>query len=195
MVVAFTGAGISRSSGVPTFQEMPRVRDKLTREFATLHPTEYRKVMEQFVDVVSRAEPTRAHKALNYFNVPIITMNIDGLHQKAGSKIVIPVHGRLPREDELQECHKLKNTPVLYGDEAPMYKVAFDFVRDYMQLGDTLLVIGASDYTMFSTQIRLEAMAAGADVVEIQDHADEKVWKFLDRRADGVGFFGERFSN
>lgn len=57
-------------------------------------------------------------------------------------------------------------------------------IKDKLRLGDTLLVVGASDYTWFATQARLEALAMGASVVEIQDNTDEKVWAFLDRRAD-----------
>lgn len=185
MIIAFTGAGISKSSGIPTFQDQPGIRDKLTREFANEHPEEYREVMRQFVDTVEKAEPSRAHYALAYFHIPIITLNIDGLHQKvqSGNQIIIPVHGRLPTRDELGYCDELTETPVLYGDMAPGYSKAF-VLLDKLRLGDTLLVIGASDYTMFATQARLEALAMGASVVEIQDNADEKVWAFLDRRAD-----------
>ena len=40
-VIFFTGAGISVDSGIPTFQEQPGIRDKLTRDFANEHPEEW----------------------------------------------------------------------------------------------------------------------------------------------------------
>lgn len=41
-VIFFTGAGISVDSGIPTFQEQPGIRDRLTRDFANEYPEEYR---------------------------------------------------------------------------------------------------------------------------------------------------------
>lgn len=177
-VVAFTGAGISKESGIDTFQDRPGIRDKLTRTFATNHPEEYRKVMKEFCDTIKGKEPNNAHKELARAGVKIITMNVDGLHEKAGSYDVLAIHGRLPEEHELPYCESLRNAPVLYGDKAPRYQDAFDIVYG-LQKGDYFLVIGASTYTGISVNLRWIAEQMGATVIEIQDNASIKVGQTL----------------
>lgn len=88
-VIFFTGAGISVDSGIPTFQEQEGIRDRLTRDFANTHPEEYRDTIKQMLDSCEKAEPNVAHMAIAESGFPVITMNVDRLHTKAGSKNVI----------------------------------------------------------------------------------------------------------
>ena len=127
-VLFFTGAGISAESGIPTFSEQDGLRDKLTRSFALNHKEEYRETIKQMCDVVNKAKPNDAHLAIAKYGFPVITMNIDGLHQRAGSRNVIPIHGRLPEPHELyaNNFNELTGLPVLYGDNAPEYEIAID---------------------------------------------------------------------
>lgn len=178
MIIAFTGAGISKESGIDTFQDRPGIRDKLTRTYAKRHPSEFRKVMEEFVETIEGKLPNDAHYALAEYDIPVITMNVDKLHQQAGTKNIIEVHGRLPSREELPYCDTLYNCPVLYEDPAPMYEKAFDWVW-MMNENDILLVIGASTFTRFSQDLRDMATSRGASVVEIQDNASIKVKNFL----------------
>lgn len=101
MIIAFTGAGISKESGIDTFQDRPGIREKLTREYATRHPEKYIKVMEEFVSNISGKEPNDAHLALAEYGIPVITMNVDNLHELAGTKEIIKLHGRLPNREKL----------------------------------------------------------------------------------------------
>lgn len=183
MIIAFTGAGVSKESGIDTFQDRPGIRDYLTREFAQENPEKFREVMSEFISTVKGKEPNDAHKALADYGVPIITMNVDMLHEDAGSEYVLKVHGRLPSEEELGFCDKLRGVPVLYGDAAPNYNKAFNWV-DMLGPEDVLLVIGASEYTLFSSQIRQAAYFNGVEVYEIQDNAGTKVRKYLDNNID-----------
>jgi NAD-dependent deacetylase len=183
MIIAFTGAGVSKESGIDTFQDRPGIRNYLTREFAQENPEKFREVMREFVYTVSDKEPNDAHKALAEYGVPIITMNVDMLHENAGSEYVLKVHGRLPCEEELAHCEKLRGVPVLYGDAAPNYNKAFNWV-DFLGPEDVLLVIGASEYTLFSSQIRQAAYFNGVEVYEIQDNASIKVRKYLENNID-----------
>ena len=48
MILAFTGAGISAQSGVPTFQEQPGIRDRLSRSYARRHPEKYQATICHF---------------------------------------------------------------------------------------------------------------------------------------------------
>lgn len=179
MIVAFTGAGISKESGISTFQEKPGIRDKLTRTYASRHPEKYRALMKELVDEMSNKKPNDAHKALADYKIPIITMNIDNLHEKAGSKHIIKIHGRLPTKKELERCDKLYGVPVLYGDPAPAYSDALS-ILELMDKEDVLLIIGASNYTQISSQIRTLAKLYGINVIEIQEDASKNTRRVIE---------------
>ena len=179
MIIAFTGAGISRASGIPTFDEQGDLRTKLDRCFATYHRKEFNKIMQQLVDTCKAAEPNDAHKALAEYNIPVITMNIDGLHIRAGSQYVIEVHGNAE-----------KNNVVLYGDPAPKYTEALDIV-DRLSKEDILLIIGTSFYTSISSQIKYTAERNLAKVVIINNDAEHQVRDFLENNQDSIGNFDD----
>lgn len=185
MIIAFTGAGISKESGIDTFQDRPGIRDYLVRSFAKRNPEKYREVMKEFIDTMKGKEPNDAHIALAEYNIPVISMNVDNLHELAGTKNLIKLHGKLPTEEQLPYCETLYNTPVLYEDPAPMYQKGYDWIW-LMEDGDIFLVIGASDYTTVSSQMRICAMGAGAKVVEIQEKASVNVRKFLEENKDKI---------
>lgn len=177
MILAFTGAGISKSSGIPTFEEQPGIRDFLTRSFAKVNPEKYNSVIEEFKRKCDNCFPNEAHLALSEFNVPIITMNVDNLHERAGSKYVLPIHGKLPNI-------------VLYGDPAPKYEIAHNWVGQ-MQQGDIFIVIGTSYFTTISIQLKIEAIAMGASVIEMNKDSEHLLRKFLVENKDKIGSFEE----
>lgn len=106
-VIAFTGAGISAESGIPTF------RDALTGLWAQYDPTRLAtrqafadnpKLVWDFYEyrraLIRPAQPNAAHRALaaleqHYPDLQIITQNVDDLHERAGSHNVIRLHGRI----------------------------------------------------------------------------------------------------
>lgn len=190
MIIAFTGAGISKESGIDTFQDRQGIREKLTRSYACRHPENYKGVMREFVANIEGKEPNDAHIVLAEYEIPILTMNVDMLHEMAGSKCVIKMHGRLPDENELDICNTLYNTPVLYGDPAPMYAKAYDVI-DILRTGDILLIIGASDYTDVARQFRKYARIHGARVHEIQSNASVEVRNFLENHKEYMGSISE----
>lgn len=175
MIIAFTGAGISKASGIPTFDEQGDLRIKLDRNFATYHRKEFNSIMQQLVNTCKAAEPNDAHKALAEYDIPIITMNIDGLHTRTGSKNVVEVHGNAE-----------KNNVVLYGDAAPKYTEALDII-DRMCKDDILLIVGTSFYTSISSQIRSIAVNNWAQVVIINNDAEHQVRKFLEENQASTG--------
>ena len=156
-IIAFSGAGISADSGIETFQDRPGIREKLTRSFANEHPAEFAEVMKELTADIAKAEPNAAHYALAKYDITVITMNIDGLHQKAGSKQVINVHGDLP-------------DIVLYEDPAPRYQEAIDLIST-LTAEDTLLIIGASNATYFAYELKNLARWLGVEIKEIQAEA------------------------
>lgn len=108
-LVVFTGAGMSAESGIPTF------RDRLTGLWAHTDPTEVatpqafrrnpQRVWDWHVHVASAvraAQPNAGHRAIaalagTGLRVSVVTQNIDNLHQAAGSREVVELHGNLFR--------------------------------------------------------------------------------------------------
>jgi NAD-dependent deacetylase len=113
-VVAFTGAGISTSSGVPDFRSIGtglwEKNDPM--EVATLstfrtHPQVFFNWLKPLAKSIYQAVPNAAHHALaaleqKGYLKSIITQNIDCLHQKAGTKTIYEVHGSL----DMMHCLK-----------------------------------------------------------------------------------------
>lgn len=151
-VVFFTGAGISVDSGIPTFQDQPGIRDRLTRDFANEHPEEYRDTIRQMLNSCENADPNAAHIAIAESGFPVITMNVDRLHTKAGSKKVIEVHGVLPSREELKEelFPLTYDGIVLYGDLAPKYDDAIRLVKSLEYENSYFVIVGTSFYTGIS---------------------------------------------
>lgn len=195
-IVALTGAGISKASGIPTFQEMGDLRQKLSRVYYRQNP---KKFFETLVDMkmkCDKAKPNNAHISLAKYNIPIITMNIDGLHTKAGSTNVIEIHGNLDNVvcDNCSSVYNLEYTKeniycpecdlvfdtnvVLYGDPITKYDKAMDLIMK----ADVLLVVGTSFQT--STAVELVKMAEKCDkeVEIINDDAEEYVEKYLEEK-------------
>lgn len=180
MIIAFTGAGVSKQSGIQTFQEVPGIREKLTRDYATRYPEKYRENMTLMYEGMEGKYPNDAHLALAENNIQIITMNIDTLHEDAGSHNVLKLHGRMPRREELEYCNTLYDAPVLYGDLAPNYQKAYDVVKN-LKAGDTLLVIGVSYSTMIATELVREAKRIGCKVIEVNEDAAGRIRKLIQK--------------
>lgn len=192
-LVALTGAGISKASGIPTFNEMGNLREKLSRSFFQNNPEEFYKILIEMKEKIERAEPNPAHIALAKYNVPIVTMNIDGLHKRAGSKNIIEIHGNLeyvecPNCNELYDFDVVKETIyckkcrgllqpniVLYGDIIPLYFNAIDLIGS----ADELLVVGTSFYTSTAIDLVNRAKFAGIKVTMINENAEGNVPKYL----------------
>ena len=176
-VIFFTGAGISVDSGIPTFQEQPGIRDKLTRDFANNYPEKYRKTIESMLNSCENAQPNIAHKSIAETGFPVITMNVDRLHTKAGSKNVIEVHGVLPtREEVMEEDFPLTyNGIVLYGDIAPKYETAIKMVKSLEYDNSYFVIVGTSFYTGISAQLYKIAKQRRAKIVIINDDASNRV--------------------
>ena len=104
--LVLTGAGISTSSGIPDYRGEGRVqKHPLTfDEFMGSGHNQARYWARSYVGWhrIASAEPNAGHAALSAAELAgkiqhIITQNVDGLHQKAGSKNVVELHGRLDR--------------------------------------------------------------------------------------------------
>lgn len=120
-IVVFTGAGISVASGIPDFRSENGIyhtdensetkpEDILSHSFFVKRTKDFYEFYKKKM-LYENAKPSLAHK---YFaglekqgkNIIVITQNIDGLHQEAGSSVVYELHGNVHR-NYCQECHRL----------------------------------------------------------------------------------------
>jgi len=103
-ITVLTGAGISTESGIPDFRSRTGIYssnplDILSIQYFEKHPKEFWDFMKQYLNWTN-VEPNVGHKILAKWEQKgyvknIITQNIDGLHQKAGSQNVLQVHGTM----------------------------------------------------------------------------------------------------
>lgn len=176
-IVFFGGAGVSTESGIPDFrsengvfnsmQKYGETPEKLVSHSYFINHTEefYQYYKENLI--FNDAKPNKAHIALAKLEEigklkAVITQNIDGLHQKAGSKNVLELHGNANR-NYCQICNKkydanyilesetiprcecggiIKPDVVLY--EEPLNTGLLNFATSYIESADTLIVGGTS---------------------------------------------------
>ena len=128
-IVFFGGAGVSTESGIPDFRSV----DGLYRQQwdeppeTILSHTYYERYPEKFFKfyraklLISGVEPNAAHKKLAEWEAQgklkaIVTQNIDGLHQAAGSKEVLELHGSTLR-NYCEKCGKFYDADFIRGSE------------------------------------------------------------------------------
>lgn len=199
-IVFLTGSGVSAESGVPTF------RDALTGLWARLRPEElatpeafrrdpqlvwewYRERRRQ----VAAVSPNRAHQAIASLQARLpdtllVTQNVDGLHQRAGSVDTVEFHGNLftnrcrgcgretPQPDpELckpppcPDCGELMGPGVIwFGETIPAH--AMERAWRGAAMADLVLAIGTSGLVTPAAALPEVARLAGAQIVEINLH-------------------------
>ncbi|MFC2104189.1 NAD-dependent deacylase [Bacteroidota bacterium] len=106
-LVMLTGAGISAESGIRTFREMGGlweeydVMEVASPQAWNSNPELVMRFYNERRKKLLEAEPNEGHKGLveleKYFDVQIITQNVDDLHERAGSKKILHLHGELKK--------------------------------------------------------------------------------------------------
>jgi NAD-dependent deacetylase len=197
--LVLTGAGVSAESGVPTFRgggnsavwkgipfEVMSSARMLERDLpAVWEWFNYRR------GVLLSLKPNAAHEALAHWqdhfqHFTLVTQNIDGLHQAAGSRHVIELHGNVWRgrcfdcgarhdlrelkiESDVPACvdcgGQLRPDVVLFGEMLPAG--AFERAAGEAQRCELCLVVGTSAVVYPAASIPEIARAAGAYVVEV----------------------------
>lgn len=125
-----TGAGVSAESGIPTFRDKGGLwegndpRDLATREAFRRNPGLVTRFYHRRRTQVAHCDPNPAHDAIASLqcthNAALVTQNVDGLHQRAGSEDVIELHGTL-WQDRCDECGKaVAVSPSEYVEENSM---------------------------------------------------------------------------
>ncbi|MDO4904290.1 MAG: Sir2 family NAD-dependent protein deacetylase [Lautropia sp.] len=168
-IVVLSGAGISAESGLKTFRDSDglweghRVQDVATPEAFARNPQLvldfYNMRRRQMLD----AQPNAAHRALvelgGHFDVRIVTQNVDDLHERAGSRRVLHLHGELSKlrstvdedyivdwsgdqtlDDRDPQGFPMRPHIVWFGEHVPLINVAAEWVS----AADKILVVGTS---------------------------------------------------
>jgi len=128
-LIIFSGAGMSAESGIKTFRDSGGLWEEYkVEDVATLEAWEKnQKLVTEFYNQrrkqVMEAQPNEAHKIIadlqKIFDVTVITQNVDNLHERAGSKNVIHLHGEIVKAQssiDPSKIYNLKNWEIKIGD-------------------------------------------------------------------------------
>jgi NAD-dependent deacetylase len=204
-LAVLTGAGMSAESGVPTF------RDAQTGLWSRFDPMQLASP-EGFAadpplvwrwyawrrELVARAQPNAGHRVLaqaaaRFASLTIVTQNVDGLHQRAGSCAVIEIHGNIVRTRCLSGCGVTYARPQeLPAGEPPRCPGCGDWLRpDVVWFGEmldparleaaeracgeaqALLVVGTSGLVYPAAGLPTQARRSGVRVVIVNPQASE----------------------
>ncbi|MBO5920165.1 MAG: NAD-dependent deacylase [Bacteroidales bacterium] len=169
-IVVFTGAGVSADSGVATFRDANglwanyRVEDVCTPEALRNNRAQVVEFYNMRRKESLSKEPNAGHYAIarmeEWAEVIVITQNVDNLHERAGSKNVLHLHGELmklrsernpnliydidgweqPLDEKAEDGALLRPHIVFFGEDVPMFNPACRIVED----ADILVVVGTS---------------------------------------------------
>ena len=196
-IAVLTGAGISAESGVPTFRDAQAglwsrydPQELATADGFAMNP---KLVWEWYAwrrQLIAKAQPNRGHLALaqlqdRFAGYALITQNVDGLHERAGSRNVIELHGNITRtkcfiehipvtewsedEDIPPRCPRcgawLRPDVVWFGEELP--KAALAEAELAAQTCEIFFSVGTSSQVYPAAGLADLVKAGGAIVVEI----------------------------
>jgi NAD-dependent protein deacetylase/lipoamidase len=196
LTVVLTGSGVSAESGVPTFREAQTglwarfdPQELATPEAFERDPKLVWDWYEWRRKLVAEASPNPGHAAIAemerlFPDFTLITQNVDGLHQRAGSREVIELHGNILRTkcsvedmvvDEYEEgeipplCPScgapLRPDVVWFGEMLP-YE-ALDVASEAARRSDVFLSVGTSSLVYPAAALPFDALESGATLLEI----------------------------
>jgi len=198
-VVALTGAGLGRPSGIPDFrsegglwsQDDPM--EAVSLQSFRLNPQRFYDWIQPLLDLMLAAKPNPAHHALVALETmgklrAVITQNIDGLHQRAGSRVVHELHGHVRsatcffcghaspidpliaqmRQRVVPRCHcggPYKPDIVFFGEMLPEEPLIL--AQQALERCDVLMVLGTSLVVHPAAGLPLIALQNGAHLLMV----------------------------
>ncbi|RLF48892.1 MAG: NAD-dependent protein deacylase [Thermoplasmata archaeon] len=195
--IALTGAGVSVESGIPTFRGRDGLWNKYnpielaTPEAFARNPVLVWKWYAWRIGLVMSAVPSAAHSALYDMEKMgvikwVITQNVDDLHERAGSRNVVHLHGiilrarctkcdysiwwndvpKIPPIPKCESCGEPLRPDVIWFGE-PLNEEALSKAWGIAQSSDLILVIGTSAVVYPAAAIPLVVKENGGKIVEI----------------------------
>jgi len=228
-LVALTGAGISAESGITTFRDSGGLWEQYdVMEVASIegwlnNPHLVQRFYNDRRKQLGEVEPNAAHRILaeleKDFEVTVVTQNVDNLHERAGSKNIIHLHGELTKArssinpnlivevgyrtiewgEKAPDGSQLRPHIVWFGEAVPMIETAAEKVS----IADILLIIGTSlnvypaaglvGYANRKASIYLidpnEVSYQGRNITVIREKATTGIQKFRDSIIPELHFF------
>lgn len=213
--VAMTGAGVSTPSGIPDFRSPESGLWTQVNPMAVasifafrLRPRDFFDWIRPLAQLIVEASPNPAHEALAQLEAAsrlksVITQNVDGLHQKAGSNRVYEVHGHV-RQATCVRCYRvveaeslikefiiqgdiprcvcggvMKPNVILFGEQLPLQVLVA--AQQEAKACDVMLVAGSSLEVAPAADLPLLALERGAKLIIV-----DQLSTHLDKRADVV---------
>ena len=169
-IVVFTGAGVSADSGLATFRDSDglwanyRIEDVCTPEALKNNRAQVIEFYNLRRKELLKTKPNAAHYAIaeleQWFDVEVVTQNVDNLHEQAGSSRVTHLHGELMKlrsqrdsslivpiegweqglDDRADDGALLRPHIVFFGESVPMFDRATEIARG----ADVMVVVGTS---------------------------------------------------
>jgi len=200
-VMVLTGAGISAESGIPTFRDALTglwanfdAEDLATPEAFARQPAVVWDWYASRREAIRRAQPNAGHRALVDLarwvpRVTLVTQNVDGLHQRAGSADVWELHGNILRSRCSREGVVVDDPPpgpspppcprcgaplrpdvVWFGEVLPFAALAA--AEDAAATCEVLLSVGTSNLVVPAASLPWMAAARGATVIVVNTTAE-----------------------
>jgi NAD-dependent deacetylase len=203
-VTVLTGAGISAESGIPTFRGQDglwknyRVEDLATPQAYAKNPLLVWEWYKMRFETVMKAEPNAAHHALVKLSeqktLTLVTQNVDGLHERAGSQDVLELHGNITKS-RCERCgslellqvdfeippmclrcgSRMRPNVVWFGEILP--QTIFQKAFESFATCDVALIIGTSGIVEPAASLARLAKQQGGYVIEI--NPDETPLSFV----------------
>lgn len=191
-VVVFSGAGMSAESGIRTFRDQGglweeySIYEVATPEAWQKNPARVQQFYNERRRQLLKTSPNAGHRALvdleKQYRVKVVTQNIDDLHERAGSREVLHLHGELRKArssvdekliydidgweikmgDRCAKGSQLRPHVVWFGEMVPMMDAALRVV----QQADLLLVVGTS-LEVYPAAGLVQAVQQGVPVILI----------------------------
>ncbi|MGB0855482.1 MAG: SIR2 family NAD-dependent protein deacylase [Nitrosopumilus sp.] len=146
-IVFVTGAGISQESGIPTFRGKDGLwKNSDVMQLATINafydnPKLVWEWYNERRDNIFKANPNQGHNAIaeleKYANVSVLTQNIDGLHQRAGSTNVLELHGSIVKI-KCSVCDFKDEITIKFSKIPPLCKCGNLLRPDVVWFGESL---------------------------------------------------------
>lgn len=194
--VVFTGAGVSVESGIAPFTGVGGLWNQYDPRFIEINfflsdpKRSWEEMKKIFFTDMDEAQPNKAHEVIAQLEKEgyvkgVITQNIDGLHQKAGSVNVQEFHGtiktlscpRCLRKYKLEDVDITEVPPtclcggvlkpdfVFYGEGIPPR--AYEKSLEMAQNADVMLIVGTAGQVMPACSLPLTAKQFGAKIIEV----------------------------
>lgn len=220
-LVVFTGAGVSADSGISTFRDADglwenyRLEEVCTPEALARH----RDTVIDFYNARRRevlgTSPNAAHRSIaaleRYFDVQVVTQNIDDLHERAGSSRVTHLHGEItclrssadprlvfplqgweqPKELRAPDGALARPHVVFFGEAVPMFEPAARIVAT----ADLFVIVGTS-LAVYPAASLIHYVRDTAKIFVVDPHIPASVGaaveKFPMRAAEGMPLLAEK---